>query len=340
MGPQPVVQVQGLGKIYPAPRSVRDLVMNPLHAPEPITALADVTLEVQPGEVFGLLGPNGAGKTTLLKLLTCLVLPTTGSAQVNGHSIPGDEQAVKRSIGYVTSDERSFYWRLTGRENLRFFGRLHGLEGAALRARCADLFDKVELEAGDADEPFMNYSSGMRQKLAIARALLHDPTLLLMDEPTRSLDPLTARHLRALIGEVLVAREGKTILLATHNLQEADALCSRIGILVHGRLKRVGTPRELRRWVDGGEVYRFEVEGMERGGMPPHARVLEEGGTLRFEVGLDEDGLDAMLRRFHGAGGRIRACERVEATLESVFDRICAGDGGDGEPRPDVEAEP
>lgn len=324
MAPAYAIQTEELSKIYRAPRGVRDLLSHPLRPPEEVTALDRVTLEVFPGEVFGLLGPNGAGKTTLLKLLTCLVLPTSGSARVNGHSVLAEERAVKTSIGYVTSDERSFYWRLSGNENLRFFGRLQGLEGKALRRRCGELLEKVELSPEAAEERFMNYSSGMRQKLAIARALLHDPPVLFMDEPTRSLDPLTARHLRALVRDVLAGRDGKTVLLATHNLGEADEICSRVGILVRARLRRVGSPAELRRWVDGGEVYRLQVEGVGERALPAGSRVLEPGPRLRFEATLrGQDGLDGLLRDLHASGARIVACERVEATLEEVFDRIC-----------------
>jgi ABC-2 type transport system ATP-binding protein len=207
---------------------------------------------------------------------------------------------------------------------LRFFAHLYGLDRGALEGRCLEVLEKVELDAEDADERFMNYSSGMRQKLAIARSLLHDPPVLFMDEPTRSLDPLTARHLRALVREVLVGREGKTVLLATHNLGEAAEVCSRIGVLVRSQLRRVGSPQELRRWVDGGVRFRLEVEGVAAAGLPAGCRVLEQGAALKFETpaGL-EGGLDGLLRRVHAGGGRVRSCTRLEASLEEVFDRIC-----------------
>ncbi len=322
----PAIETRALTKIYLSPRSVRDLVLHPLRAPEPLTALDAVSLQIERGEVFGLLGPNGAGKTTLLKMLACLVLPSSGAASVNGYDVPGQERDVKRSIGYVTSDERSFYWRLSGRENLVFFAHLYGLAGRAIERRCAELLDKVELEAHAADERFMNYSSGMRQKLAIARALLHDPPVLFMDEPTRSLDPLTARHLRSLVRDVLVRQDGKTILLATHNLAEADDLCSRVGILARSRLRKVGSPQELRRWASGGELYRLRVEGIDAGGLPTGSRVLRADGSLEFELELPAaDALDSVLRRLHAAGARILSCERRETSLEEVFDRICSG---------------
>ncbi len=319
------ITVDSLSKSYPAPRAVRDLVMNPLEAPRSMRALDTVSLEIHRGEIFGLLGPNGAGKTTLLKLLACLILPSSGRAIVNGYSILEQEHGVKSSIGYVTSDERSFYWRLTGRENLRFFAHLYGLSGKALEQRCAELMGKVELDEEQADERFMYYSSGMRQRLALARALLHDPPILYMDEPTRSLDPLTGRHLRNFIREVLVEQDAKTVLLCTHNLREADDLCQRVGILVRGRMRRVGTPEALRRWAGGSSNYHLEIEGLSADSLTDHQPELIADGVWRLEVSEKTGaGLDTILRRIHAAGGRVRSCERVEVSLEGVFDRICA----------------
>ena len=318
----PVIAAAALRKEYPATRRIRDLVLSPLRPLESVTALDGVDLEVDRGEVFGLLGPNGAGKTTLLKVLACLVLPTSGQALVNGFSVSDQEGEVKRSIGYVTSDERSFYWRLSGHENLRFFASLYGLHGAGLRRRCAELLEKVELESEAAHEQFMNYSSGMRQRLAIARALLHDPPVLFMDEPTRSLDPLTAAHLRGFVREQLVGREGKTILLATHNLAEAEGLCSRVGVLVRGRLRRAGAPAELRRWAGGVVAHRIEAQG--GAAVPEGCRLVVPGPPARLEVAEDcPGGLDGALRRLQSAGWEIVACEKVEPSFEGVFERIC-----------------
>jgi ABC-2 type transport system ATP-binding protein len=325
MNSSAAIVVELLSKSYSAPRAVRDLVTNPLRAPQAVRALEAVSLEVQRGEIFGLLGPNGAGKTTLLKLLACLVLPSSGRASVNGHSILGQERRVKSSIGYMTSDERSFYWRLSGRENLRFFAHLYGLTGERLERRCTELLEKVELDAEQAGERFMNYSSGMRQRLALARALLHDPPTLFMDEPTRSLDPLTSRHLRSFIREVLVRDEGKTVLLCTHNLSEAEELCQRVGILVRGSMRRVGTPEELRRWAGGGSIYRLEVKDVSTEALTGMHAERGTDGALHVEVSERTSGdLDTVLRRIHAAGGRLISCERIEASLEEVFDRICA----------------
>jgi ABC-2 type transport system ATP-binding protein len=323
----PVIAAAALRKVYPAPRRIRDWIVSPRRPLEPVTALAGVDLEVERGEVFGLLGPNGAGKTTLLKVLACLVLPTSGRALVNGFSVSDQEGSVKSSLGYVTSDERSFYWRLSGHENLRFFASLYGLQGAGLRRRCDELLDKVELGGEAADEQFMNYSSGMRQRLAIARALLHDPPVLFMDEPTRSLDPLTAARLREFVRDQLVGREGKTILLATHNLSEAEAVCSRVGVLVRGRMRRAGTPGDLRRWAGGTVAHRVEAQG--GAAVPAGCRRVRPGTPALLEVAHDcPGGLDGALRRLQAAGWEIVACEKVEPSFEGVFERICLEEAG------------
>src|SRR5712691_3652339 len=144
------IEAEDLGKIYVKRRSLREMALRPFRAPERVTGLRNFTLRVETGEVFGLLGPNGAGKTTFLKILACLILPTEGRARVEGIDVTRDDRAVKRAVGFATTDERSFYWRLTGRENLMFFARLHGLDDAAARARIAELIESIEL--GEAAE--------------------------------------------------------------------------------------------------------------------------------------------------------------------------------------------
>lgn len=211
-------------------------------------ALDGVELRVQEGELFGLLGPNGAGKTTLVKILSTLIQPTSGSARVNGFDL-SQEIAIKATIGLVTSDERSFYWRLSGRQNLEFFARLQGIPGAQVKDRVREALEKVGIE-DVADQRFVVYSTGMRQRLSIARALLKEPRLLFLDEPTKGLDPLATRRLRQLIRDELVERHGITVLLTTHDLEEAEILCDRIAIMHQGKLRAVGTMDELRRSLD------------------------------------------------------------------------------------------
>ena len=224
------LDIRDLGKVFKKRRSLREILTHPFQKPGKVRALSGITLEVRAGEIFGLLGPNGAGKTTLLKILSSLVVPTEGRALVNGHDVATASQRVRASIGLVTSDERSFYWRLSGRENLHFFASLYNVPRSRIRERCSYMLDKVELTA-KADQPFMEYSTGTKQRLAIARALLNEPPIIFMDEPTRSLDPAAAKHLRQFASETLNKEEGKTIVLATHNLHEAEQLCGRLAIL-------------------------------------------------------------------------------------------------------------
>jgi ABC-2 type transport system ATP-binding protein len=232
------IEARGLEKTFVKARSIREILIHPFRRADRVEALRGVDLRVTEGEILSLLGPNGAGKTTLLKILSCLVLPDRGTALVGGHDTI-HENLVKRLIGYVHSDERSFYWRLSARENLRFFARLYDVPRRQTEARIDELLERVDLMKA-ADRPFSGYSSGMKQRVSIARALLHDPPILLMDEPTRSLDPATSRSLRQFILDQLKGRDGKTILLATHDLREAEVVSDRIAILIRGRS---GSPR-------------------------------------------------------------------------------------------------
>jgi len=209
------------------------------------TSLNSVSINVREGEVFGLIGPNGAGKTTLIKILCTLITPTSGRAYVNGYDVIKESSDVRRSIGFVTTDERSFYWRLTGRQNLEFFAALHNIRGNEARERIGELLRSMDLSER-ADELFMGYSAGMKQRLAIARGLLNEPSVLFMDEPTRSLDPGAARSLRELIKSYIVNEQGKTVFLSSHNLDEVEDLCQRIAIFDRGKVRATGTVNGLK----------------------------------------------------------------------------------------------
>ena len=302
------------------------MVTRPFEHPEGVTALLEINLEIRPGAIFGLLGPNGAGKTTLLKILACLVLPTTGRAFVDGHDVAGDDTSVKRTIGFVSADERSFYWRLTGRENLHFFSRLFGLDPVRARHRLSEVLAIMDLHEV-ADQQFMNYSSGIKQRMAIARALLHDPVILCLDEPTRSLDPIAAKHLRRFITEQLNDRQGKTILLATHNLSEAEEMCGRLAVLDHGRVLREGTVAQITAGLPGRDHYTITIARF--GGLTgdPRWEVATEkgtGGQTRLRVSVDRGGeaLTELLRAALSDGGTLVSCTRSEPTLQEVFDMI------------------
>jgi len=324
------IEVRGVEKTFARQRPVRELIRAPFRRAERVRALRGVDLEVREGEILGLLGPNGAGKTTLLKILSCLVLPDSGTATVGGHDV-ADERGVKSRIGLVNSDERSFYWRLNARENLDFFAVLYGVPRERRRARIDELLARVDL-LDAADRPFSGYSSGMKQRMAIARALLHDPPILLMDEPTRSLDPSSQLSLRRFVAEELSGRDRKTILLATHNLREAETLCSRIAIMAAGRVREVGTVDQIRALGLREERYRLRVDRWpERA--DARVRVIERGTVedgVRVTVGLAEGvDLGVVLGDLLAAGVRLFACERLEIDLEDAFARVVDEPDGD-----------
>jgi ABC-2 type transport system ATP-binding protein len=328
-GEQPAVSVRELWKSFPRRRPVRELLRHPWHRPERVEVLEDVGLEARPGELMALLGPNGAGKTTLIKALCGLVTPESGAVEIYGRPVRGDARDTARRVGFVHGEERSFYWRLTARENLQFYARLHGMNGAAMNRRVEELLDKVEL-AGDMDRRFGDFSSGMRQRMAIARALIADPPLLLMDEPTRSLDPVNAAHLRAWIRDDLHRRDRKTILMATHNLREAETLCDRVAVLAKGRVRAVAEPAELRRTGVSGPHYRVRLLGVGEVSLPVGEvveRRMADDETIELLVRLARDTeLDEVLRALQAAGGRIVGCTAEEPDLEQVFHRLVAQD--------------
>ena len=206
-----------------------------------VQAVRDVTFDAPDGEITGLLGPNGAGKTTLLRVIATLVIPDEGHARVGGLDVVGDRYAVRRRIG-VLSDARGLYPRLTARENVRYFGVLHGLSGRALDARIDALLATLGLTAL-ADRRTAGFSQGEKMKVAIARALVHDPDTILLDEPTNGLDIMSVRTLR---DELRVLRaQGKCLLFSSHVMQEVAALCDRIVVLAHGRVVAAGTAAQL-----------------------------------------------------------------------------------------------
>jgi ABC-2 type transport system ATP-binding protein len=227
-----------------------------------VEAVRGVSFEIGEGELYGLLGPNGAGKTTTIKMLITLLIPTSGSARVLGRDVVEDATWVRERIGYVFGGDRGLYERLSAWDNLRYFAELYGVEPRRQRARIQELLELVGLD-GREKERVEGYSRGMRQRLHIARGLLHDPPVLFLDEPTIGVDPVGARELRATISGLKEA--GKTVLLTTHYMFEADALCDRIGVVAKGLLVAEGTPRELKDRVADGVVVEIEVYGIESG---------------------------------------------------------------------------
>ncbi|MCX5379752.1 ABC transporter ATP-binding protein [Streptomyces sp. NBC_00091] len=219
-------------------------------AEDEVPALREVDLTVERGEVYGLLGPNGAGKTTLCRILSTILLPTSGTARVMGHDVVQEADRVKGVIGIVFGGERGLYTRLTIRDNLRFWAALYGLHGNDLRRRCDALLERMGL--GDrADDRVDTLSRGMKQRLHLARGLVADPPLLILDEPTVGMDPVAAQDFRVLV-EGLKA-DGRTVVLTTHDMAEAEALCDRVSVFDRGRIVTTGAPAEI-----GALISRYE----------------------------------------------------------------------------------
>jgi ABC-2 type transport system ATP-binding protein len=222
------------------------------------TAVEGIDLEINKGEIFGLLGPNGAGKSTTIRMLCTLLEPTSGSATVNGFDINKQATQVRQSLGTVLAGERSIYWKLTGRENLLYFAALYHIPARTAKQRANELIEMMGLSER-ADETVEKYSTGMKQRIAISKALLARPPILLFDEPTLGLDPQAARMVRELV--LKLKEQGHTILLTTHYMEEADQLSDRIGIIDTGKIIALDTPTRLKELIQQKEVVRMEISG-------------------------------------------------------------------------------
>ena len=287
-----------------------------------VTAVVDLSLEIYAGEVFGLLGHNGAGKTTTIRLLNGILTPSTGEARVLGLDPVKDGPALRRRTGVLT-ETPSLDERLTARENLTYYADLYGVPRHRVPHRVQGLLAEFGL-AERADEPVGSYSKGMKQRLALARALLHEPELLFLDEPTAGLDPVAAREVHELIRE-LSQGEGRTVVLCTHNLMEAQRLCHRVAVLEEGRLVALGTPEELIRglhrehWV---EVELSPEDGAMVGTLREVPGVLEvvreRPGVLRVRVAAPRV-LPEIAASIVGAGARLFRLSPQEPTLEDVY---------------------
>jgi ABC-2 type transport system ATP-binding protein len=220
-------------------------------------AVEDVSFNVERGELFGLLGPNGSGKTTTVKMLSTLLLPTAGTALVLGLDVTRETHKVRQRIGFTFGGARGLYSRLTANDNLRYFSELYGLEPSVSRARIPELLELVGL-TGRGDDRVETYSSGMQQRLHLARALLHDPELIFLDEPTVGIDPVGARELRSMVKRLVAM--GKTILLTTHYMAEAEELCDRIAIIKQGRIVALDTPAALKQRISGDSVIDVQIK--------------------------------------------------------------------------------
>ncbi|HEV2251205.1 MAG TPA: ABC transporter ATP-binding protein [Candidatus Limnocylindria bacterium] len=292
-----------------------------------VVALDGLSLVVPQGELFGLLGPNGAGKTTTIKILTTLLIPTSGSATVLGHDVVREAKQIRKRIGFVFGGERGLYYRLSGADNLRYFAELYEIAPREIGPRVVELLGLVGL-TDRADERVEGYSRGMKQRLHLARTLLHRPEVLFLDEPTIGLDPIGARELRKIVTDLHAS--GTTIVLTTHYLFEADAMCQRIGVIDHGHLVALGTPTELKANVTDLGVVELEVFGVEpaaierlRGLEFVDSVVVEQRELrqlVRVQTRLAEQAVAPLLAALGGAQvGRVAV---REATLEDAYVRL------------------
>jgi ABC-2 type transport system ATP-binding protein len=289
-----------------------------------VEAVRGISFEIGEGQLFGLLGPNGAGKTTTIKMLITLLIPTSGSARVLGRDVVEDARWVRERIGYVFGGDRGLYERLSAYDNLRYFAELYAVEPRRQRARIDELLHLVGLE-GREHERVEGFSRGMRQRLHIARGLLHDPPVVFLDEPTIGVDPVGARALRATIASLAAA--GKTVLLTTHYMFEADALCDRIAVITDGAIVAQGTPQELKAGVGDADVLEVEVFGagadvVERVRRLPGVRAVavedrEQKQALVVQTDPGAELTHAILSQFDGATvGRVVS---REPTLEDAY---------------------
>ncbi len=287
-----------------------------------LLAVEDLTFEVRAGEIFGFLGPNGAGKTTTLRLLAALIAPTAGTAQIAGYRLGREDDRIRAVIG-ILPEQPGLYERLSARANLDFYARLYGLT-ASERATRVDHFLRLLGLWERRDDPVATFSRGMKQKVAIARAALHEPRILFLDEPTTGLDPDAAKTVRDLI--VSLRESGRTVFLCTHNLDEADRLCDRIA-LFRRRLLRLDTPANLRR-----ELYGAWTEIRVRGARPDLLRRITaidgvraatlQNGTMRVEVDEPERTNPAVVRALVDAGADVAFVTEGRPSLEDVYLRI------------------
>ena len=320
----PVIEVVDLRRTYTARTGIRR------RSSKTVEAVKGVSFSVERGELFGLLGPNGAGKTTTIKMLITLLLPTSGSARVLGHDVVKDPRAVRERVGYVFGGDRGVYERLSALDNLRYFAELYAVPAREQKQRIGELLELVGLQ-GRENERVEGYSRGMRQRLHIARGLLHKPQVLFLDEPSIGIDPVGARELRATVATLV--EQGTTVLLTTHYMFEADELCNRIAVIAGGEIVALGTPAELKARVVDGRVVEIEVYGVsdqalaDLRALPGVASVLvEERGQAQvvvLRVGADVEVTQAALGCLTGL--RVGRVGTREPTLEDAYVELVSG---------------
>ncbi len=294
-----------------------------------VSALEGVSFEVKNGEIFGLLGPNGAGKTTTIKTICTLIQPSSGEVYVNGHDVVKDSQRARQDLGVMLTGDRTLYWKLTGRENLEYFAALYHMDRAEAKERIHSLLKLVGLEERQ-DTLVENYSTGMRMRLSFVKGILHNPPVVLLDEPTMSLDPQSARLIREIIQDL--RRDGHAILLTTHYMEEADQLSDRVAVIDHGKIIALAPPRELKETVMKSEVIEIEAQNIDPQiveklkGIANISEVvssIEDASSLRGLIKVHStDGKNAipdMLGVLVKGGVEVSNLKIATPTLEDVF---------------------
>jgi len=263
-----------------------------------VTALDDVNFSVKKGEIFGLLGPNGAGKTTSIKAICTLIQPTSGEVYVNGHNVVKDAQRARQDLGVMLTGDRTLYWKLSGRENLEYFAALYHMGGATAKQRIEQLLKLVGLD--DRQNTLVeNYSTGMRIRLSFAKAILHEAPVILLDEPTMSLDPQSARLIREIIQDL--RKTGHSILLTTHYMEEADQLSDRVAVIDHGKIIAMAPPRELKETVLKSEIIEIEAQNIN----PQVVEKLRGIPTITEVVStIDDAAAQKGVIKVHASGGK------------------------------------
>ena len=289
-----------------------------------VEALRNISFEIGEGEIFGLIGRNGAGKTTLTKIIATLVHPSGGQIFVKGFDTVSDEVKVRSLIGLATAEERSFYWRLTSHQNLMFFARLYGMKDEAARRRIAELFDELDLNDLK-DRDFSDLSTGNKQRLAVARALIPNPPILLLDEPTRSLDPLAAEKMR----ELILSLKGISILLTSHNLNEVEELCDRVAIISRGEIRAIETPENLRHFHKQTQTVKVSFVNLGEEKLKPILSLFLTNFTIEqrkdfLELEFAREAADNLLgktvSRLNKSGAKILDITTEKATLLDVLE--------------------
>jgi len=321
------VEVHGLRRIYRAKmglmgRKVKEVV-----------AVDSISFDVGRGELFGMLGPNGAGKTTTIKMLTTLLIPTSGTASVLGFDLVKQAKGIRPKIGFIFGGERGLYWRLNAFDNLRYFANLYHMHPDHTAKRIPELLELVGL-GGRGDERIEGFSRGMKQRLHIARALLHDPELLFLDEPTLGLDPVGAREMRATIRDL--QSQGKTIFLTTHYMFEAEALCERIAVIDKGMIVALDSPQGLKSHVQDLAVVEVEVFGIRqeaievvrklKGVETASVENVDHKQILRVQSPLGSESVAPVLRVLEERKLRTGRVTVREPTLEDAYVRLVGGE--------------